>query len=152
MKRTLAFATALAAVLATGTLWAQEPVEEESQPQEEARPEPTHKIKVLHNPYDLASFYRSNQDHRWFGLGDSDTTALGNPYENPYSIAGYYRSRQGSSAYGYSAFWTGGYSGPNRGVAMGFRRRIGQNGDLFLLVPTVLAPVGPLTGVFLDER
>ena len=39
-----------------------------------------------------------------------------------------------------------------RGIAMGFRRRIGQNGDLFLLVPTVLAPVGPLTGVFLDER
>jgi hypothetical protein len=152
MKKTLAFATALAAVLATGSLWAQEPAEEEPQPQEEARPEPTHRIKVLHNPYDLASFYRSHQERRWFGLGDSEGTALGNPYEDPYSIAGYYRSRQGSSPYGYSAFWTGGYSGPNRGVAMGFRRRIGQNGDLFLLVPTVLAPVGPLTGVFLDPR
>src|SRR5262245_52061226 len=134
MKKTLAFATALAAVVATGSLWAQEPAEEEPQPQEEARPESTHRIKVLHNPYDLASFYRSHQQRPWFGLGEAEDTALGNPYEDPYSIAGYYRSRQGSSPYGYSAFWTGGYSGSNRGVAMGFRRRIGQNGDLFLLV------------------
>jgi len=151
MKKPFAVMTALAAVLATGSLWAQEPVEEESQPQEEARPEPTHKIKVLHNPYELASFYRSHQNRPWFALGASEGTTLGNPYEDPYSIAGYYRSRQGSSPYGYSAFWTGGYSGRDRSVTLGFRRRIGQNGDLFLLVPTVLAPVGPLTDAFLMD-
>ena len=152
MKKMWAVATAFTAVLATGSLWAQEPAEDESQPQEEARPEATRKIKVLQNPYDLASFYRSHQERRWPWMSYEDASRLGNPYDDPYSIAGYYRSRQGSSPYGYSAFWTGGYSGPNRPVAMGFRRRIGQNGDLFLLVPTVLAPVGPLTGVFLDPQ
>lgn len=143
MKK-LALPIALASVLVAGSLAAQEPVEEE------ARPEPTHKIKVLANPYDLASFYRSHQDRTW--LAGPGTPGLGNAYEDPYSIAGYYRSRQGPSAYGYSAFWTTGYSGPNRAIGMGFRRRIGQNGDLFLFVPTVLAPVGPLTEAFLGDR
>ena len=140
------------ALLASGSASAQDADRETPEEAEAVARDPRPQIRVLRDPYELASFYRSHQNRPWFALGASEGTTLGNPYEDPYSIAGYYRSRQGSSPYGYSAFWTGGYSGPDRSVTLGFRRRIGQNGDLFLLVPTVLAPVGPLTGVFLDER
>ena len=50
--------------------------------------------------------------------------------------------------YGYSNFWTGGYAAPRPGLTMGYRRSIGQNGDLFLFAPVFLAPVGPLAGAF----
>src|SRR5207249_1381915 len=93
-----------------------------------------------------------------------------NPYDNAYS---YYGSRQGGYGffgyrlgvygstdryatfsrrvpYGYSRFWTRGYgySRMRRGPAFGYGRTIGENGDLFLFAPAILAPVGPLTGVF----
>ena len=35
-------------------------------------------------------------------------------------------------------------------LGIGYRRAIGENGDLFLFAPAILAPVGPLTGVFFD--
>lgn len=149
MRRQTAFLTGLAVVLLAGTLAAQEPAEK----QEEGRPEPTHRIKVLENPYDISSFYRSSQGRGFFWEYGGDASGLGNPYEDPYSIAGYYRSRQRPNPYGYSMFWTNGYSrGSGPRVGMTFRRRIGQNGDLFLFVPTLLAPVGPLTEVFLGDR
>ena len=34
------------------------------------------------------------------------------------------------------------------GIALHYRQRIGQNGELFLFAPTFLAPIGPLTGAF----
>jgi hypothetical protein len=146
----------LAALLLAGGAYAQEAeVEEEVQG-------PVRTIRVLENPYDIASFYRSSQSRYDYypvypGLGDP-YGGYAAPVDPRYPIAGYYRQGAGyGSRYGYSAFWTNGYRsggfavagpGPNRG----YRRRIGQNGDLFLLAPTFLAPVGPLSGVFFDGR
>ncbi|HET9271424.1 MAG TPA: hypothetical protein VFO31_24775 [Vicinamibacterales bacterium] len=118
--------------------------------QEEARTEPVRKIKVLQDPHDIASFYRSQQAPAggWFGYGDA--APLGKVSENPYAIAGYYRNHQ-RPANGYSQFWVNGYGGSYngaRGRRSMFGRRIGANGDLFLIAPTLFAPVGPLTGWF----
>jgi len=129
---------ALVLGLAAASARAQEPAEHE-----DARPEPKRQIRVLENPYDIASFYRSHQGD-YFG------------YQAPgmserYPIAGFYR-QGGGRGYGYSRFWTSGYSGRGRaGLVLGYRRRIGDNGDLYLFAP-FLAPVGPLSGAFLGER
>ena len=120
-----------------------------SDDQDEQVQAPRKKIKVLEDPYQISSFYRSRQSHATlFGFDDA-VQPLGRVSENPYNIAGYYRSRQGGSGfgYGYSQFWTSGY-GTTRGRRLGYGRRIGANGDLFLIAPTILAPVGPLTGAF----
>jgi hypothetical protein len=111
---------------------------------EVAQPDTRRKIRVLENPYDISSFYRSS-DGLVFGPEGGAS--------EKYPIAGFYRQRGGSGAYGYSQFWSNGYSGGRRGRAplvIGFRRAIGENGDLFLFAPAILGPVGPLTGVFFD--
>jgi hypothetical protein len=111
---------------------------------EVAQPDTRRPLRVLENPYDISSFYRSS-DGLVFG-------PEGGASER-YPIAGFYRQRGGSSGYGYSQFWTNGYSDRRRGPArlgIGYRRAIGENGDLFLFAPAILAPVGPLTGVFFD--
>ena len=96
----------------------------EIRPTEEETAAPRHSIRVLHNPYDLASFYRSggSAPGGWAGLANDPT----------YAIAGFYRQGGSrSSRYGWSAFWTNGYSA----------RR-----------PTpFLAPVGPISGAFFDH-
>jgi hypothetical protein len=123
---------------AAATAGAQEPAEDE-----EARPEPVRKIRVLENPYDLASFYRSHEGD-YFGLQAPGASER-------YPIAGFYR-QNGGRGYGYSRFWTSGYSGRSRGgMTLGYRRRIGDNGDIYLLAP-FLAPIGPLSGAFLGDR
>src|SRR5206468_535870 len=96
------------------------------------------KIRVLENPYDIASFYRSHQgEGDYFGL-----QAVGTGERYP--IAGFYR-QNGGRGYGYSQFWTSGYSGRSRrGLTLGYRRRIGDNGDIYLLAP-FLASVFPGT-------
>lgn len=105
---------------------------------EEVRREPVRKIKVLENPYDIASFYRSSQGEYYFGYDQGQANSR-------YPIAGFYRSRQ--SSYGYAPFWNHGYGYRRSGAIAGYRRRIGENGDLFLLAP-FLAPLGPLNGAF----
>ena len=147
----------LAALLLAGGAFAQEAdVEEDSQPG------PVRSIRVLENPYDIASFYRSSQSRYDYyptypGL-DPSYGGYAAPVDPRYPIAGYYRQGAGfGSRYGYSAFWTNGYRSGGAFVAgsgwnRGYRRRIGQNGDLFLLAPTFLAPIGPLSGVFFDAR
>jgi len=128
----------------------------DDQEQEEARPEPVFRLKVLENPYDISSFYRSSGSGGGF-LEEGEGRG-GNAYHDPYSIAGYYRggSRGGYSYgpgrgnYGYSQFWVSGYSGRSRG--MNYRRHIGENGDLFFFAPAILAPAGPLSEVFLSGR
>ena len=120
------------------------PAVEEEEADEVAQPDTRRKIRVLENPYDISSFYRSS-DGLVFGPEGGAS--------EKYPIAGFYRQRGGSGAYGYSQFWTNGYSGGRRGRAplvIGFRRAIGENGDLFLFAPAILGPVGPLTGVFFD--
>jgi hypothetical protein len=129
--------------------------ETEPVPADEARTEEVQparkKIRVLEDPYDIASFYRSRQTRGGVVFGYEDDQALGRVSDDPYAIAGYYRSRQGSGGYGYSRFWTNGYGG-TRGRRFGFGRRIGANGDVFLIAPTFLAPLGPLTGAFDLDR
>ncbi len=149
MRTKKAFVMALGVALVSSALLAQEPRSED----ETTPPEPARKIKVLENPYDIASFYRSSQQGpRWgyFGGYEADG-AYGAP--SRYPIAGYYRSHP-PNRYGYSRFWTSGYGyGRTRtGYVLGYGRTIGQNGDLFLMAPTILAPVGPLTGVFTDGQ
>lgn len=138
--KTMAWAVSL--TLASATLFAQEPADRpDTAIQEEeaaARPEPLHKIRVLQHPYDIASFYRSREDSGFYsGAGER------------YPIASFYRSRQSSP---YGQFWALGYGGRDRRGRSLFRRSIGENGDLYLFAPVVLAPVGPLSGAFLQER
>jgi hypothetical protein len=135
---------------AAGALAQEPPAEPAAQEQEEVRTAPVKKIRVLEDPYDIASFYRSRQTRGGI-FGYDDGAQLGRVSENPYAIAGYYRSRQRSGGYGYSQFWVSGYGGA-RGRRLGYGRRIGAHGDLFLIAPTILAPVGPLTGVFDLDR
>jgi len=140
MKTTLLAGLVLSVVVVTAR--AQEPAREPSE-DEDARQEPQRHIRVLENPYDIASFYRSHQGD-YFGY---QAPGMGERYP----IAGFYR-QNGGQGYGYSRFWTSGYSGRSRGgMMLGYRRRIGDNGDIYLLAP-FLAPVGPLSGAFLGDR
>ena len=113
-----------------------------AQDSEEPRETPRPSIRVLQNPYDLSSFYRSGESPLgpWAGL----------PNDPAYRIADFYRSHQGGypgTAHGWSAFWTNGYRAARPAPFRPYRRTIGENGDLFLAVP-FLAPVGPISGAF----
>jgi hypothetical protein len=110
-------------------------VAQEATETKEEAPRPA--IKVLKNPYDLASFYRSGESPLgpWAGL----------PNDPAYHIADFYRSNR--PAYGWAAFWTNGYAAARPAPLRPYRRSIGENGDLFLAVP-FLAPVGPISGAF----
>jgi hypothetical protein len=147
------FAATLALGVLVGGAAAQEPPTPSEEPEaarkadegtDEEREEPRRPLRVLENPYDLASFYRSSQAGTvYFGeQGGRDPR---------YPIAGYYRTQQYANPYGYAPFWSVGYGSRDRGQGrgvIGYRRSIGENGDLFLFAPTFLSPVGPLTGVF----
>jgi hypothetical protein len=151
------FAVTLVLGVLVGGAAAQEPPPPAEEPEavqkaddesDEAPAEPRRQIRVLQNPYDLASFYRSSQAGTvYFGeQGGSDPR---------YPIAGFYRQRPSVNPYGYASFWSAGYGSRDRGrgqVVVGYRRSIGENGDLFLFAPTFLSPVGPLTGVFFGDR
>jgi hypothetical protein len=107
------------------------------EPSDEPTPDPRPAIRVLHNPYELSSFYRSGESPLgpWAGL----------PGDPSHRIADFYRSPR--PAYGWSAFWTSGYSAARPTPLLPYRRSIGENGDLFLAVP-FLASVGPISGAF----
>jgi hypothetical protein len=141
MRKMVAWLVAVAAI--AGTAWAQEPSPE----RDEERREPRRKIRVLQNPYDLASFYRSSQQDPYFGTMPAAPEPSG-----PYAIAAYYR--QGARGH-YSGFWSHGYGygymAPRTRVVVGYRRSIGENGDLFLFAPTFLAPIGPLSSTFFQQ-
>jgi hypothetical protein len=118
---------------------AKAPAKEREQAKEEARslaaPRPA--VRVLQDPYDLASFYQSggSAPGGWAGLADNPA----------YGIADFYRAQGGSSPYGWSRFWTSGYAARRPLPLAPYRRNIGENGDLFLVVP-FLAPLGPISG------
>jgi hypothetical protein len=149
-----AFLGSLALVLLAGAASAQEPDPPayDPQPEEFVQDEPApprREIRVLGNPYELASYYRSSQG------GFYDYRPEGGGYADRYPIASYYRLQ--SSGYrgyplaepgAYAPFWNYGYSPAQPGIALHYRQRIGQNGELFLFAPTFLAPIGPLTGAF----
>jgi len=143
----------LGALLLAGGAFAQEATDVEEEYQG-----PVKSIRVLENPYDIASFYRSSQgqyDYYPMYPGFDAGYGYAAPVDPRYPIAGYYRQGAGfGSRYGYSGFWSNGYrsSFVAGGHSHGYRRRIGQNGDLFLLAPTFLAPMGPLSGAFFNAR
>ena len=128
MRMTMAVVLSLTAV---AVVRAQETVPEAAET--DTRPA----IRVLKNPYDISSFYRSGESPLgpWAGL----------PNDPAYRIADFYRSPR--SAYGWSAFWTNGYAAARPAPLRPYRRSIGENGDLFLAVP-FLAQVGPISGAF----
>jgi hypothetical protein len=119
---------------------------------EPAESAPRREIKVLRDPYDLASFYRS-APRPYFPYAPLPPYGAGAYEGGSYSglrarhhIAGFYRHGGGGR---YSAFWQSGYAarpilGPGH-YGPAYRETIGENGDLYLLAP-FLAPVGPLAG------
>ncbi len=123
---------------------------QESAPRRDEEPErPKRMIRVLQSPYDLASFYSSRP-------GASSVTPPV-PNDPAYALASFYRSR-GGGAQGppdgpwlWAAFWASGYGAHRPMPFVGYRRSIGENGDLFLAVP-FLAPLGPLGGGFPGHR
>jgi opacity protein-like surface antigen len=153
--RTLAAVSAFVLLSAAAAARAQEapataPLDDEAQ---DEQAQPKRQIKVLDNPYEISSFYRSSQGGSAIDLGYEEGTGRGSAYP----IAGFYRAGARGR---YSMFWTNGYS--RRGYGMGtlrgrgffggYRTRpLGLNGDLCLFAPTFLAPVGPLTGVFFER-
>jgi hypothetical protein len=147
--RKLALFASLSLVLGVGVARAQDATDEEATP----RPEERRHIQVLSDPHDIASFYRSSQESVFYGPLEAPYTLDSNgPAASRYPIASFYRNEGRANLYGYSRFWTNGYgwgaAHPLRGPASygRFGRRIGQNGDIFLMAPTFLAPIGPLTG------
>jgi hypothetical protein len=105
---------------------------------------PVRTIRVLQSPYDLASFYSARP-------GAPGVTPPV-PHDPAYALASFYRSRQTGPGphpgpWFWAAFWAHGYGARRPAPLVGYRHRIGENGDLFLAVP-FLAPVGPLSGAF----
>ncbi len=126
--------------LVAGPAWSQQATREGDETEERARP--VRMIRVLQSPYDLASFYTSRP-------GAPGVTPPV-PDDPAYALASFYRSRQGGASsdpgpWMWAAFWAYGYGAPRPTPLVGYRHRIGENGDLFLAVP-FLAPVGPLSG------
>jgi hypothetical protein len=140
--RSLGLIVGLTLALCGSTSRAQESTSQpETHAEDEApRSERQLRIRVLQHPYDLASFYR--------GTAPGSQTPF--DFSDRYPIASFYRSGQAAYSPSYSRFWTSGYSG--RGAFGTYGRRIGEYGDLFLLAPTFLAPMGTLTGAFSEER
>jgi hypothetical protein len=115
-------------------------------PAEEETARSRRSIRVLQSPYDLASYYSSRP-------GRSGPTPPV-PEDPAYALASFYRSRQIGPPPGpppgpwhWAAFWARGYGASYPTPYVGYRHSIGENGDLFLVVP-FLAPVGPLNGMF----
>lgn len=162
-------------LLGTAMAWGQEPAAVDEQEQEQPA-QPRRPLRVLENPYDISSFYRSSQGGYGF-YGPSDLLQPPAPYGSRYPIAGFYRSSQGyyfglqtpvsqnpyaiASYYRSSAstdvrFWYGGYGRAvptsRKGGYHQYWNSIGENGDLFLMAPTVLAPVGALSAIYYSGR
>jgi len=109
-------------------------------------------IRVLRDPYDLASFYRSSSERPYFVYGlppyGSYSEGFHAAARGRYPISSFYR--QGGGGH-YSTFWQSGY-GARPIVRPGvygpaFRETIGENGDLYLFAP-FLAPMGALAGAY----
>jgi hypothetical protein len=141
--RTLSVVAAVLVVGLAGPALSQEPA---PPPPEEETARPVRSIRVLQSPYDLASFYSSRP-------GQSSVMPPV-PHDPAYALASFYRSRQSGPPPGmppgpwlWAAFWARGYGARGPTPFVGYRRSIGENGDLFLAVP-FLAPLGPLNGAF----
>lgn len=132
-----------ALLLAAGMASAQQVRDDE---QDEAVTAPRRTVRVLENPYDIASFYRSSQssEERYFSYQPEYD------FSDRYPIAGYYRNRQSRRVVGVAPYWSDRRRAPR--ALVGYRRSLGSNADLYLIVPTFLTPVAPLTSAFFGER
>jgi hypothetical protein len=119
--------------------------------EEAAPPRDRHEIRVLQDPYDLASYYRSGERPYFSYAPLPNYTAAGNDgfyagLRSRHSIAGFYRQGGGGR---YASLWQSGYRARpllRPGVyGPAYGETIGENGDLYLLAP-FLAPLGPLAG------
>jgi hypothetical protein len=175
MRGKLIAAFVMTVAASTAVVRAQEAVADEQgqeRPAEARRP-----LRVLDNPYDISSFYRSSQGGGGF-YGPIDLLRQpATPYGGRYPIAGFYRSHQGyyfglqtpvsqnpyaiasyyrSSASNDVRFWHGGYGRPavagRPGGYSQYWNSIGENGDVFLMAPTILAPVGALSAIYYSGR
>jgi hypothetical protein len=135
-----------AVVMIAGSTWAQQPAptDDPAQADEEQTRPPASEIQFRPNPYDNTSLYGARRGNGYFAIED--------PFwygRNPYYVrnrGGYYA--RSSRGYGYRPGYT--YSRGRNLVGRRYSHQIGQNGELFLFAPTVLATVGPLTGVFYE--
>jgi hypothetical protein len=143
MRKTTALVAALLGFGLATQAWSQEDPTAPAAEQEEWTPRRT--IRVLQDPHDLAAFYGARP-------GQSAPTPPV-PADPAYALAQFYRSRPGAPVgpppgpWLWAAFWAHGYGAPRPTPLVGYRRSIGEHGDLFLVVP-FLAPVGPLSGAF----
>lgn len=141
MRKTASLATLALLTTLAGPVFSQEV---SAPPEDEERQRPQRMIRVLQSPHDLASFYSARPG------APAVTPPV--PQDPAYALASYYRSRQvgpppGPGPWMWAAFWARGYGAHRPAPFVGYRRSIGENGDLFLAVP-FLAPVGPLSGAF----
>jgi hypothetical protein len=134
----LTWMAGLAAFLLAGGAMAQDATDDETA-SDKTRSERT-QIKVLADPYDLASFYRSGGSGHGFGAFGYDRD--GSSYAaDRYPISSYYRSTGGES-FGYwrNQSW-------RRAPLRTARRRAAEQAlrhrELYLLVPAFLVPVAP---------
>ncbi len=144
-------ATLAAVVTIGGSVWAQEPApaptDDPAQGDEEQTRPPASEIQFRPNPYENPSFYGARRGSGYFAIDDPLWYG-----RYPYYLrhrGGYY-SRYSTRGYGYRPGYT--YSRGRALVGRRYSRQIGENGELFLFAPTVLAAVGPLTDVFYDEQ
>mgnify|MGYP001766131545 CR=1 FL=1 len=132
--------SAALALLFAGGLAAEEPATSGEVTTSEAAETPRRKIRVLEDPYDISSFYRSSEGAA-YGYGFFGYDREGRLRATVrYPISRYYRSTSGDS-YGY---WRAHTWRRSPLLTRRSRRRAGRTSDLYLLVPTVLAPVAPL--------
>ncbi|MCU0242997.1 MAG: hypothetical protein MUF51_11310 [Vicinamibacteria bacterium] len=141
----------LAITLSTGMAWAQA---NDAAEEPEAQPTPVRKIKVLQHPYEISSYYRSSQGSGYgYGFFGYDTRGNIAPTDR-YRIASFYRSPQGGPqpvfGYGHVPVWQ--RRAPGARLASLYRHRIGTRGDMCLITPTFLAPIGPLSVAYFAER
>ena len=134
--------TMVAALLVLGVAGPARPQDPAPRQEDSDAVRPKRMIRVLQSPYDLASFYASRP-------GRSSVTAPV-PDDPAYALASFYRLREAGPPAGpwlRAAFWARGYGARHSTPFVGYRRSIGENGDLFLVVP-FLAPLAPLGGGF----
>ncbi len=145
-------ALAVLACLSSSGAFAQEQEPTATEPGERAAASERPEIRVLRDPYDIASFYRSaGRPYFVYGLppyGSYSSEGFHAGARGRYPISSYYR--QGGGGH-YSAFWQSGYRARplvRPGVyGPAFRETIGENGDLYLFAP-FLAPMGALAGAY----
>lgn len=152
MKRGRPVLVVLACLASAVSALAQEQEKPAAESEERTPAAERPQIRVLRDPYDIASFYRSEgRPYFVYGLPpytSYSTEGFHEQQRGRYPIASYYRRGGGGH---YSTFWQSGYRarpfvrpglyGP------AFRETIGENGDLYLFAP-FLAPMGAIAGAY----